>query len=172
MLVARKQQRSLTCWRCVGPTCRYYPESSLTKFLQKLFFSLQEWSTVAEVSKTTHTVSDLQADTEYVFRVKAVDSSVDLPSEWSDNSVVVRTEIDGKKPEFKKVLPKQQDLHETKNMTLTAEFSATPAPVVKWLCNGSEITSQNMANAVVSTTTTKSTLTVKTGNMENEGVYS
>ncbi|EPB67836.1 immunoglobulin I-set domain protein [Ancylostoma ceylanicum] len=97
----------------------------------------QSWVEAATVTRTRFTVKKLPSNTEYLFRVAAV--NVDGLGEWS--SVIKASTVSaGTKPQFTEAPPSSLTVMEGQLLNISAKFSGTPSPSVKWYRDRREIT--------------------------------
>lgn len=119
--------------------------SKITGYVvEKRQFGADYWTKAMPylVPDTNCLVNDLIDNTEYEFRVKAVNKAGESEPSSITGKVKITEFPDGVKPEFTKRLADQEGAIGG-NVSFKAEFDGKPAPQAKWYKNGVEISPNN-----------------------------
>ncbi|KAL3986026.1 Immunoglobulin I-set domain family protein [Acanthocheilonema viteae] len=149
-------------------------DSKIEFIVEQRRADVQTWTQVGKALKTELPVTDLQAGTEYIFRVAAKNVGQTVgQTVYSPLSATIITLPVGKKPALKSVPPAILVLNEKEDIELIIDFEGEPTPSVKWYQNGVELIDGKNNMTIITVTGKSSKLVIKEpkGNLHS-GLYS
>ncbi|CAB3396936.1 unnamed protein product [Caenorhabditis bovis] len=125
----------------------------------------RSWKSVGSTANNEIDVKNLEANTEYIFRVAAKNKTGQ--SEWAETIETVKTLPDGSAPQFTQLPESRITINKEEQAELRTEFDGKQPIAVKWYKNNMQV--QEDENASIQTTSTSSILTLKSH--EEDSIY-